>query len=65
MPADVLAGIVRGFGVPVVSVERPEQALSAAVQAAGCQGLVVATGSLYLIGPLSAAALASQGGALP
>ena len=31
------------------------------MQAAGCQGLVVATGSLYLIGPLRAAALASQG----
>lgn len=65
LPANVLAQVVRGFGVPVIPIGRPAQALSAAVAAAGQHGLVVATGSLYLIGPLRAAALASQGGALP
>ncbi|AVH54529.1 MULTISPECIES: bifunctional folylpolyglutamate synthase/dihydrofolate synthase [Streptomyces] len=53
MSADLLAGVVRGFGVPVTPVRRPAQALSAAVTAAGRRGLVVATGSLYLIAPPS------------
>jgi dihydrofolate synthase/folylpolyglutamate synthase len=65
MPAGVLAEVVRGFGVPVTPVRQPEQALSAAVQAAGRRGLVVATGSLYLIAPLRVAALAHRHGALP
>ena len=61
MPADVLAKEVRGFGVPVTPVPRPAQALSAAVTAAGRTGLVVATGSLYLIDP----ALKRPAGVLP
>jgi dihydrofolate synthase/folylpolyglutamate synthase len=62
MSADVLAGMARGFGVPVTPVRRPAQALSAAVTAAGRCGLVVATGSLYLVDSLRAAALARPAG---
>jgi dihydrofolate synthase/folylpolyglutamate synthase len=62
MPADALAAVVRGFEVPVTPVRRPAQALSAAVTAAGRRGLVVATGSLYLVDPLRAAALTRPAG---
>jgi dihydrofolate synthase / folylpolyglutamate synthase len=65
LPADVLARAVRGFAVPVIPVRQPEQALSAAVTAAGRHGLVTATGSLYLMAPLRAAALARPARVLP
>jgi dihydrofolate synthase/folylpolyglutamate synthase len=61
VPAPVLARVARGFGVPVTAVPEPARALAAARAAAGPGGLVLATGSLSLIGPLRAAAAAADG----
>jgi dihydrofolate synthase / folylpolyglutamate synthase len=61
--ADVLAQVVRGFGVPVTAVPVPAQALAAAQAAAGPRGLVIATGSLSLVGPLRAAVAGKAGAA--
>jgi len=63
VPADVLAQVARGFGVPVTAVPLPAQALAAAHAAAGPRGLVIATGSLSLVGPLRAAAIGTAGAA--
>jgi dihydrofolate synthase / folylpolyglutamate synthase len=63
--ANVLAEAADGFGVPVTPVPRPARALAAARAAAGRGGLVLATGSLHLIGPLRAAAFAGRAGATP
>jgi dihydrofolate synthase/folylpolyglutamate synthase len=65
LPTDVLAKEVRGFGVPVIPMRQLVQAFSAAVTAAGHHGLVVATGSLYLVDPLRAAALKHPAGIFP
>jgi dihydrofolate synthase / folylpolyglutamate synthase len=63
VPADVLAQVARGFGVPVTAVPVAAQALAAAQAAAGPRGLVIATGSLSLAGPLRAAATGKAGAA--
>jgi dihydrofolate synthase/folylpolyglutamate synthase len=56
LPAMALAEAARSFGVPATAVSHPGRALAAAVTAAGSHGVVIATGSLHLIGPLRAAA---------
>jgi dihydrofolate synthase / folylpolyglutamate synthase len=61
VPADVLAQVARGFGVPVMTVPVAAQALAAARAVAGPRGLVIATGSLSLVGPLRATATRKAG----
>jgi dihydrofolate synthase/folylpolyglutamate synthase len=56
LPAEALSEAARSLGIPTVTVADPERALDAAVAAAGTSGLVVATGSLYLISALRTAA---------
>lgn len=48
-PANSLASIVAAAGLPVEVVPDPSQAVTSAVAAAGEDGLVVITGSLYLV----------------
>jgi dihydrofolate synthase / folylpolyglutamate synthase len=55
MPARVLVEAARRFGVPATAVPSPERAVEAAIGAAGDDGVVIASGSLHLIGPLRAA----------
>ena len=55
LSASVLAEAARSFGVPAAAVSDPGHALAAAMNASGSHGVVVATGSLYLMDPLRAA----------
>jgi dihydrofolate synthase / folylpolyglutamate synthase len=55
LPASALAEAVRSFGVPAAAVSDPGRALAAAMDACGSHGVIVATGSLYLMAPLRAA----------
>ncbi|CCF82546.1 bifunctional folylpolyglutamate synthase/dihydrofolate synthase [Nitrolancea hollandica] len=49
-PAEEIADIVRGIGLPVTIVIDPEEALSLALRRAGCNDQILVTGSLYLVG---------------
>jgi dihydrofolate synthase/folylpolyglutamate synthase len=51
-PAEELARVYRARGVPAVSAPDPGAALEAARRLAGVEGVVVACGSLYLVGEL-------------
>jgi dihydrofolate synthase / folylpolyglutamate synthase len=55
LSASVLAEAARSFGVPAAAVSDPGRALAAAMNASGSHGVIVATGSLYLMDPLRAA----------
>jgi dihydrofolate synthase/folylpolyglutamate synthase len=52
LPAGALADIYRAHGVPAEAWPEPGEALEKARQAAGADGVVVACGSLYLVGEL-------------
>ena len=52
LPADALAEIYRAHGAPAEAAAPPSEALRAAWNAAGPEGVVVACGSLYLVGEL-------------
>ena len=51
-PADGTADLLRGAGLPVAVEPDPHAALEAGISAAGRDGLVLATGSFYLVGDL-------------
>lgn len=52
LPSDALAAVYRAVGADAVSISDPSAALSAARELAGADGLVVACGSLYLVGEI-------------
>jgi dihydrofolate synthase/folylpolyglutamate synthase len=55
LPAAALAEAARSCGVAAAAVVSPIRALDEATAAAGVEGVVIATGSLYLVGVLRAA----------
>lgn len=50
LPAQELAGVLSGFGKPVTACQSISQGVSAALDAAGQDGVVCAVGSLYMAG---------------
>ncbi len=52
LPSEALAEIYRAHGAPATAVPSPSEALRAARDEAGPEGVVVACGSLYLVGEL-------------
>jgi len=52
LPAEALAAVYRAHGAPAEAMAPPSEALRAAQNAAGPEGVVVACGSLYLVGEL-------------
>lgn len=55
LPAAALAEAARSLGAAAVAIRSPHRALDEAIAAAGTRGVVIATGSLYLVGTLRAA----------
>jgi dihydrofolate synthase / folylpolyglutamate synthase len=60
VPAATLVAAAQSLGARAMAVAVPEQALEVAVTVAGDRGVVVAAGSLYLVGALRAAAARSS-----
>ncbi len=53
MPVEEVVGAARGVGFRVIGVPDPARALSCAADLTGPDGVVVATGSLYLVGAVA------------
>ena len=54
LPAQELAELLRSFGKPVTVCESIKEGVSAAIDAAGPEGMVCAVGSLYMVGEIRA-----------
>lgn len=54
LPAEKLAELLRTFGKPVTVCESIKAGVSAAIDAAGPEGMVCAVGSLYMVGEIRA-----------
>jgi dihydrofolate synthase/folylpolyglutamate synthase len=60
LPAATLAGLLRAAGLPTITAAAPPTALATAASLAGPEGLVVVTGSLFLVGAALAHLALSQ-----
>ena len=54
LPAEELAQVLRPYGKPVTVCESIKEGVSAAIDAAGQDGMVCAVGSLYMVGEIRA-----------
>ena len=54
LPAEELAQVLRPYGKPVTVCESIKEGVSAAIDAAGKDGMVCAVGSLYMVGEIRA-----------
>ena len=54
LPAQELAELLRSFGKPVTVCDSIKEGVSAAIDAAGPEGMVCAVGSLYMVGEIRA-----------
>ena len=54
LPAPELAELLRSFGKPVTVCDSIKEGVSAAIDAAGPEGMVCAVGSLYMVGEIRA-----------